>query len=245
MFDRQFQLRYFEMNRFGEASPVTMLTLLEEAASDHCTFINHGLYDLYAQNVAWLLISGYMEMKRYPSYKEKITVRTWLSDLKTARGYRENLIYDEQEKIIGRAKGLWVFYDIKKRRPAKIFDAIHERWPKHPVECNYDIEEKITPVEAVKHCKKFNVYNYDMDANDHVNNLRYLQWALETVPEDISQNYFLHSIEGRFLREAYTGHEIESCTEQGNTETCFKHTINDLTGGYACVTGKSMWCRRK
>src|SRR5919198_249271 len=92
MFDRQFQLRYFEMNKFGEASPVTMLTLLEEAASDHCTFINHGLYDLYAQNVAWLLISGYMEMKRYPGYKEKITVRTWLSDLKAARGYRENLI---------------------------------------------------------------------------------------------------------------------------------------------------------
>ena len=34
--DRQFELRYFEMNKSGIASPTTILTLLEETAADHC-----------------------------------------------------------------------------------------------------------------------------------------------------------------------------------------------------------------
>ena len=35
-FEKQFELRYFEMNKFGEASSTAILTLLEETAADHC-----------------------------------------------------------------------------------------------------------------------------------------------------------------------------------------------------------------
>jgi len=42
-FDRQFQLRYFEMNKVGVASPTTILTLLDETAADHCYSINESL----------------------------------------------------------------------------------------------------------------------------------------------------------------------------------------------------------
>ena len=32
----------------------------------------------------------------------------------------------------------------------------------------------------------------DMDMNGHINNVTYLGWALETVPEDIYLNYSLY-----------------------------------------------------
>ena len=84
MFEKQFDLRYFEMNEFGEASPTTILTLLEEAAADHCLSIKQSLFDLFNQNIGWVLLSGYMQMERYPLYKEKITIRTWLSKYTTS-----------------------------------------------------------------------------------------------------------------------------------------------------------------
>jgi hypothetical protein len=68
-YEKQFELRYFEMNKFGEASPTAILTLLEETAADHCYSINHSLYDLENQNVGWVLLSGVIEMDRYPLYK--------------------------------------------------------------------------------------------------------------------------------------------------------------------------------
>lgn len=71
MFKNTFDLRYFEMGVHGEATPVTILTLLEETAADHCLSIGHSLYDLLEKGVGWVLLSGRMVMDRYPAYKEK------------------------------------------------------------------------------------------------------------------------------------------------------------------------------
>ena len=114
------------MNKFGEASSTTILTLLEETAAEHCFSINHSLYQLENQNIGWVLVSGFLEMDRYPKYKEKIIIRTWLSKYSTVTGVRENIIYDEQGLIIGKGKGLWVFFNIERRRPARILDNIKE-----------------------------------------------------------------------------------------------------------------------
>src|SRR5690554_1911810 len=127
-FDKQFELRYFEMNELGVASPATILTLLEETAAEHCYSIDHSLYQLADQHIGWVLISGVLQMDRYPRYKEIITIRTWLSSYSRIKGHRENVIYDEQGHVIGRARGLWIFFDINRRRPIQILDDIIERW---------------------------------------------------------------------------------------------------------------------
>lgn len=147
-FDKQFELRSFEMNEFGVASPTAILMLLEETAADHCYSINHSLYQLAEQNIGSVLISGIMQMERYPCYKEKITIRTWLSKYSTIKGFRENIIYDEQNNIIGRAKGLWIFFDIVRRKPVQIFDDIISKWSFCNEESiNYNISKKIKAVE--------------------------------------------------------------------------------------------------
>ncbi len=172
-FDKQFELRYFEMNELGTATPTTMLTLLEETAADHCYSINNDLFQLAEKNIGWVVFAGIMQMDRYPAYKEKITIRTWLSKYSTIKGFRENLIYDEQNKIIGRAKGLWVFFDIKRKRPVQIFDDIVKKWSYCDEECiDHNVSKKIKAVENPDYELKFKVNRYDTDMNDHVNNIR-------------------------------------------------------------------------
>jgi medium-chain acyl-[acyl-carrier-protein] hydrolase len=68
-FDVAYELRHFEMNRFGEASPTIMLALLEEAAAEHCYAIDHSLYQLLDRNIGWVLSSGLLRMERFPRYK--------------------------------------------------------------------------------------------------------------------------------------------------------------------------------
>ncbi len=244
-FDKQFELRYFEMNKFGEASSSTILTLLEETAADHCHSINHSLYDLEKQNIGWVLLSGVMEMFQYPKYKEKITIRTWLSSYSTVKGIRENIIYNEIGKIIGKAKGLWVFFDIQRRRPIQIFDAIKEKWSFYKEECmNHDITKKIEPVDSLKPIKEFNINRFDVDTNQHVNNIRYLQWLMESVSEDIIDNFYLHSIDGRFIAEAQLGDTIMSFTERDIQENSYFHTIKTQSNNKVCAVAKTLWKER-
>ena len=241
-FDKQFELRYFEMNDYGVASPTTILTLLEETAADHCFSINHSLYQLVEKNIGWVLISGIMQMYRYPRYKEKITIRTWMSKYTAIKGFRENILYDEQNNIIGRAKGLWVFFNIERRRPVQIFDEIMQKWLYCKEECmDYDIAEKIRAVENPDYEIKFKVNRYDTDMNRHVNNIRYLQWVIESVPKDVVDDYYLYSIDGRFISEAHYGDTIVSLTKNDITDKSYIHSVKIDGTDKVCATAKTIW----
>lgn len=230
------------MNKSGEASPTTILTLLEETAADHCYSINNSLYDLEKQNAGWILRSGVLQMDRYPVYKEKIIIRTWLSGYSAIKGFRENLIYDEHDNIIGKAKGLWVFFDINRRRPIRIYDEIREKWSS----CNeesirIDITKKIEAIDSANYMHEFNIKRFDTDMNKHVNNIRYLQWVIESIPEDIVNNYYLHSINGRFIAEAQYGDTILSLTNEDDNDNSFIHTIKVKSSNKVCATAKTVW----
>ena len=86
--EKNFELRYFEMNKYGEASQTTILSMLEETAAEHCYHIGHCLYSLEKENIGWVLLSGVIDMARYPKYKEYITIRTWVSKYTLFKGYR-------------------------------------------------------------------------------------------------------------------------------------------------------------
>lgn len=244
MFERQFDLRYFEMGKHGEATPVSILTLLEEAAADHCLSIEYSLYDLLEEGIGWVLLSGRMVMERYPEYKETITIRTWLSHARTFRGTRENIILDSNDRIIGRAKGLWLFFDIKRRRPARIFDEILERWSIQPEESIQREDEKVEPLDSATYREEFLIHRFDMDSNEHANNLRYLQWAMETIPDEVLDQRFLHVIDGQFVGEAQYGHTIESLTEPEKEGESYLHTIRDLDSSQVCSTARTVWKSR-
>lgn len=245
MFEKQFDLRYFEMGVNGEATPVTILTLLEETAADHCLSIGHSLYDLLEKGIGWVLLSGRMMMDRYPVYKEKITIRTWLSELTTFRGTRENLILDEAGSIIGRAKGFWLFFDIKRRRPSRIFEEMIKQWTVQSEESIQMDNLKIEAIDKAIYSNHFSVHRFDLDSNEHVNNLRYLQWAMESIPDEIVDNCYLTSIDGHFVGEAQKGHTIESLTEPDSIGNTFNHTIRNRKNKQVFSTAKTVWENRK
>lgn len=241
-FDKQFELRYFEMNTLGLATPTIMLALLEETAADHCHAINQSLFDLVKKNIGWVLVSGVFKMERYPKYKEKITIRTWLSSYSSIKGYRENIIFDENQNIIGRAKGLWVFFDIEKRKPIPIFNDIKEKWGYTKEEAiDTNIKKKIDAIDSADYIKNFRVNRFDTDMNKHVNNIRYLQWVIESIPENIVDTHYLHKIDGRFISEAQFGDTVLSLTKKNITDSSFSHTIKIEGTNTICATAHTVW----
>jgi acyl-ACP thioesterase len=241
-FEKQFELRYFEMNRFGEATPAMILTLLEETAAEHCYSIGQSLYDLEKQHIGWVLLSGVIQMERYPLYKERITIRTWLSQYSLIKGFRENIIMDAEGNVIGRAKGLWLFFDITKRRPVPIFESIHAKWKHNEEVCiDHDICIKLSPVEALNPGIEFRVRKSDMDSNNHVNNISYLHWLMESVPQEMLDHYFLYQIDGRFISEAQYGDTILTFIEKGNIPHSFSHTIRTKSNNRVCATANTIW----
>lgn len=58
----------------------------------------------------------------------------------------------------------------------------------------------------------------DMDPNGHINNVIYLGWALEVVPEHVFQDYHLAEVEMDFKAECTAGDQVE-CLGMSLTES--------------------------
>ena len=240
-FNQSYNLRYFETNKHGMASPTTILTLLEETAAEHCNNIGYDLYNLENQNIGWVLISGIIDMTRYPKYKENITIRTWLSKYSLVKGYRENIIFDGEGNEIGKAKGIWVFYDIQKRKPVPIFDDIKSGWGfKQETSIELDLE-LIKQTDDGSFTTEFDVFRSDVDSNKHVNNIRYFHFLLETLPEEILDKYFLKTINAKFFSEAKLGEKIKVYINDNMGTNKYLHTMKSCSNDNILVKGYSQW----
>ena len=240
-FDRRFQLRFFEMNKYGMATPTTILTLLEESAADHCDAAGYSLYNLENQNIGWVLLSGVINMIRYPAYKETILIRTWLSKYSLVKGWRENIIFDNSGSIIGTAKGVWGFFDIAKKKPVPIFDEIKQRWGVNTgISGEIDLEA-VKPVDSGVCQAEYNVYKSDIDSNKHVNNIRYFHWLIESLPDEVQDNYILKTINARFFAEARYGEKIQIYIAHEDAKNTFLHTMKSNIDHRLFVAAHTVW----
>ena len=244
-FDKKFELRYFEMNKYGEASPTTILTMLEETAAEHCYNIGHCLYSLERQNIGWVLLSGVINMIKYPKYKECITIRTWISKYSLFKGYRENIILDSSGNEFGKAKGVWAFFDIEKRRPAKVFEDIKSKWginTEISTEMNLDI---VKIVNTGNPKQEFNIYKADIDSNNHVNNIKYFHWLIESLPEEVLDNYYLKIINAKFYSEANIGEKILVYSENGSGENEYLITMkSNINNNKLLAAAHTVWSKK-
>ena len=105
---------------------------------------------------------------------------------------------------------------------------------------DHDISKKIKAIETASYTDTFKVNKFDMDTNKHVSNIRYLQWVIDSIPEEITNNNFLHVIDGRFINEVQYGDEITSLTEKHTLDNSFVHTIK--TGNNKiCASAITTW----
>ena len=241
-FESSFTINFYDLSQYEEASPMTMLRLLQETAGDHHFPIDENVIDLYRKNIGWVLLSGVMQFERYPVYKEIITIKTWLSEYKTIRGIRENLVFDQNGEIIGRGRGLWLFFDINQRKPISIPEKFRLQWGENKqVSIEIDPLQKIQRIDDGEIMDVIKVKKFDIDANKHVNNLRYFQWLIEVVPDSVMKQNILHRIQSNFINEANYGDQLIIYTKIVKQNEEYMHTVFDLTTNKVCVTAKTIW----
>jgi len=239
--DKKYQLRYFEMNKYGMASPTTILTLLEETAAEHSFNIDYSLYSLERQNIGWVLISGTMDMIRYPKYKENIAIRTWISKFSLVRGHRENIIFDESGTVIGKAKGIWVFYDIEKKKPVPIHAEIKSKWGIDP-EISREVDADIIKViDDGEHQSEYDIFKSDVDSNKHVNNIRYFHWLIESLQDEVLDNFILKRINAKFYSEAKYGEKIQIYKKDQAEQNVFLHTMRSNLDNRVLAAAHTVW----
>ena len=156
--------------------------------------------------MGWVLSRMRIEVKQLPQWGESVTLRTWPSGRDRLFYYRDFEITDERRNPIVQASTAWFVIDVEKRERI-----IPEWWQT----AEYPFSPKVFHSKLVR--LKGSGYeegqtvavNYgDLDQNGHVNNVRYIEWILNSLPLEFHQAHQIKALEVNYLAEALYGHPV-------------------------------------
>lgn len=219
----EFQVRTFDVDYSGRLKLRAFLNFLQEAAAEHAFRLGVAMDVMAQKNLVWILSRYHILLSRYPVLGGVLSVKTWPSVRAGTFTLREFEVTDAQGLVL-QATTSWLALDIQKKRPVSIGDMV----PDFPLFSKRAIEDDFKPLPVVERIDlemKFPVLQSDLDINRHVNNVVYIQWAVENVPEDVLFDSRPAEIEINYRAEAFYGDRIISRTQTPGGDNIFYHQL--------------------
>lgn len=184
MYSFQSRVRYSELDKDRKLDFISIINYFQDCSTFHSEEIDKGIAYLNANNRVWLLNSWQIEVKRYPTLGEEITISTWAYDFKSMYGYRNFLLSDRDGNVLAYANSIWVYLDTISHYPAKITPIdIKGYVVSNPYVMEY-APRKISLPDNLTTLPSFLVVRSNIDTNNHVNNGQYIKMAQEYLPND-------------------------------------------------------------
>ncbi|HGY56485.1 MAG TPA: hypothetical protein ENK44_12320 [Caldithrix abyssi] len=222
-----FRVRSYEIDSKGKLSIQSLANYLMEAAFNHSYALQVSVIHLNRQGITWVLSRLHIQVERYPDWMDTVIVETWPSDKNDSFALRDFLVKDKAGRVIATATTSWMIMDIQTRRPVSIPEALGDLVYKEKDRAMNDNFDALPQLEEFQIKKEFNVRLSDLDLNQHVNFLNYIEWAIESVPPEIWKQYILKDLQVSYRAEAKLGDRVVVFSEQKNEKENkeFVHSI--------------------
>jgi acyl-ACP thioesterase len=169
-----------------------------------------------------------VEITSLPKWRDIVTVKTWINSLENSRSVRALEMYVNGKKIIG-SETFWAVFNTQTRRPEALA-LPYEHFELFPNEkATKDSFSKIDISKDKELLFEKTVCLSDLDIVNHVNNIKYLEWCLDLVDENLILNQKIRSFEMNFLKELSLGNKIILHECMAEESTIFSITKNDKT----------------
>lgn len=213
VYEKEYEIHYYEVDYKKRVLITSIVDYLEDAATKQSDELGIGMDYLVENNLGWVLYKWNIDIYSYPVYGEKILIRTCPCAMKKFYAYRTFELLNSKGERLGKAESVWFLLNIEKRRPVRVGEDILNAYgltanDDKPLEI-----ENIKPLENYNYEKQFSVRYSDIDTNRHVNNEKYIAWAIETMPLDTVLNYTLKNIKVTYEKETIYGEDIRVLTE--------------------------------
>ncbi len=191
IFESEYKVGIRDIGKENKATNKAILKYFESVACQHSDQVGFGINNIKTSNVVWILLDWKFKLLERPTYGQTLKVRTWSRKLEKCHAYRDFEAYDENGKLLAIATSKWVLLEADTRRIQKVTDEIGGKYETESEKHVFDEElEKMHVPENEQASLKLKVRRTDIDINEHVNNLNYLDLAYEVLPLDVYNKDF-------------------------------------------------------
>jgi acyl-ACP thioesterase len=214
---------------FNQRLTVTALfNYLQEIAWEHAHLLEYGWEHLLKKGWFWVLSRVEVEVFRLPKWTEEVTLITWPRGVDGVFALRDFEVYDSQGNKIIAATSSWLVLNIKTHRPVRS-DWYSDFNFANRSALGHNASKLVEPARNPEFTERFDVRIGDIDMNQHVNNVRYIDWAYNTYSIEHFRNFHPSRVIVNFNTEGKPNDSItvtrfqnadnESVVEINNAET--------------------------
>ena len=207
IFEKEYSVNSINININKRLGLFGMLGILQDVSTIHAEKLGLGFEFMAKSNSFWVLTQQSLKMTKWPVWQDILNLRTWPRGSNGLKANRDFEIFLGDQKI-GECVTTYMVIDGDTRRPVRA-DLGEEIEKSCPLEVLGFIPEKIqVPKEAILK-NTIEVRNSDLDMNNHVNNTKYSQWILDTIPLEYHRSVELKEFDINFISEARLGELID------------------------------------
>jgi len=243
-FHRQdFPVHSYEVDTEGLLAPRALCAFLQEAAGGDAVRGGYTMERLAEEGLVWVIQWMRVEVERYPARGETLSVTTWARPFARALAFREFDVVDGSGARVAVGTSRWAVVDLLARRLVRLPEFVR----RSPVPDRAPVLDRapsaLEPAEPAQLERRFEVRRGDLDVVRHVNNTRYVEWALETVPDEVQEGGRPSAFEIAFRREAVYGDTVVARTRRldGDGDPAFAHELRADGGGPELARATSVW----
>ncbi|KXL52019.1 acyl-ACP thioesterase [Anaerotignum neopropionicum] len=209
-YEERRKISYFQVDGNRLITPAALFSHLQEGAINHSDSLGYPVEYLTEKQMGWAVINWHLEVERMPKLGETITVQTWCEKCRRMQAIRCFRVLDQKNEVIMKGISRWIFMDLEKRKPANIPDEMVLRYHSGQ-ESAIPGEKFFMPKEvegAVAAIRPLVITRRDTDTNGHANNVKYLEWAMDDVPDEIYDRMQLADVRIVYRKECVRGDEV-------------------------------------
>lgn len=225
MFSTNYEIGVDNLDKNRYVNDKEIFRILENAFAKHSNSLKVGLEDIIKMGYTIVLLSWKLEINNRPKYKDKLKVNTWVKETSKMYFYRDFEIIINDDVAV-KATSKWMLLDIKTFKPVMNLELIKKQNP---------IDKDVFETRDIKRLKELDNYSKklkyyirksDIDLNNHVHNLNYIDMALEVIDDKYYSN-----IEIEYLKEIKYNDKISIMSEKINDKYYIKiyNETNNVT----------------
>lgn len=241
------QVRHIEIPCFmtDSAYRLKASAFMEEAqeiAMDGADVLGFGYDTLHPMNMAWVLVRMQFKYLRAPMWREKLTLRTWHKGVKGPYFVRDYELLDEKGERVAVSTSSWVVLNVVERSFVRMssLEGVVDPNPQNEDSAIETLAPKVAIPRNVEPdiVAKHNVVYSDLDFNGHTNNTKYISWAFDALPIEVSTQKAFSEISINFNKEAMLGEEVTLKCFKSKEEGPETWTIEGAVDDHSSFTAK-------
>ncbi|MGL5766529.1 MAG: acyl-[acyl-carrier-protein] thioesterase, partial [Sarcina sp.] len=224
-FENDYRIKFYDLDKHMNCKVSALINYLWDVVVAQSEYQGETEGTHINKDLVWMLLKYDIKIHEYPKINDVITADTVVIGVKKFYGYRTHTIRNSEGKVLVEIKSIAILVDLEKRRPTKV---TQEQCDIYGLEGEYEghvVLDDLYEIKEEEIEKIYEVRHSDIDLNGHMNNVIYIERAMDTMPNDIIDNYCLSGIKILFKKESMLGENIRVLT---NIEECIDGNIKSI-----------------